>query len=154
MPITISRPRNVTTGVPIAIDVSALRELARDLKRVGPELARELQAGMKEAADVVASEAERRADFSTRIPGSIRRRTSLANFKVTAGGDAAPDAAPIENRGKGHVRHPVFGDREVWTEKNSPPAFLAPALDAKTDQVVEIVDTATMRAVSRALRLR
>lgn len=149
--LTASTRGASTTGIPIVVDVSALRNLARDLRRVAPEAYKELQAEMKVAGEKVAADARERVSYSPRIQASIRVRTSPGNFKVQAGGDSAPDAAPIENGGKGFVRHPVFGDREAWTSKNSHPAFLAPALEANAPAVAEAVDAAISRAAEKVL---
>lgn len=122
----------------IVVDTRELKALAKDLKASSPELTKRLRTGMRAAGQIVADEAKSRSAYSRQIPGSIG--VSVLGFgatvKVTA---KAPNAAPIENEGKGFVRHPVFGDMDVWTAKNSHPAFLGPALDAKADDVAEAI---------------
>lgn len=147
---TLSRkagPKASQSGVGLTVDVSQLQGLARDLRRAAPEAWKVLRTELRLAAKVVAEDAKGRASFSTRIPGSIKVRGSGASLKVVAGGSAAPDAAPIENKGRGGVRHPVFGNRNVWTSKNSPTAFLYPALNAHRSEL----ETRVARAVERAV---
>jgi hypothetical protein len=112
------------------VDTSDFTKFAKALKTANPVLQVELRRNLRSAGETVAAAIRRRASFSQRIPGSVKVQTRLASVAVTAGGKAAPDAAPIENKGKGHVRHPVFGNRAVWTDKNSPPAFFRPGLAA------------------------
>ena len=158
MPFTVRTPQTSKTGQPIVVDTAGLNALARDLARVAPEAAKGLTKGMAGAGQVIAANAKQRASYSKRIPGSIKVRAARGNVKVSAGGDAAPNAAPIENKGKGFVRHPVFvpydkmpGPPGSWTEKNSRPAFLAPALEESAAKVAELVEDALFEAVERAI---
>jgi hypothetical protein len=91
---------------------------------------------------------KQRAAYSDRIPDS-------AHIQVTASGNVkivfdAPNAAPIENKGRGFVRHQTFG-HDPWTEKNSHPAFASPALEALGPQVALAIEAALTDAVARAL---
>jgi len=56
----------------------------------------------------------------------------------------APNAVPIENHGKGFVRHPVFvpkselpGPPGSWTDKHSHPSFLAAAAKGKEEEMAK-----------------
>lgn len=150
-------PRSSQSGVGIAADTSGLARLARDLRRASPEAWKAYRVAVRVAAEPVLADARSRASFSSRIPDSMRIRVmSTGNVKIVAGGDAAPDAAPIENRGKGFVRHPTFGRRGAgeWTTKNSHPAYLAPALDAHRDEVLTAIEAAVYEAVDHALEGR
>jgi hypothetical protein len=74
--------------------------------------------------------------------------------KITFGGDAAPNAAPIENRGKGFVRHPTFGRKDGpndWTSKNSHPAFMATALAAHQEEIAKGIERGVYEATVRAI---
>jgi hypothetical protein len=149
---TAKAPRASRSGVAIVADTAQLSRLARDLRIAAPEAWKACRVSLRAMGRLVADDAKERASFSSRIPGSIRVRvTSGGNVKVVAGGAKAPDAAAIENQGRGHVRHPVFGDREVWTDKNSPPAFLAPALDAHREEVMKGIEDAVVAAVERVI---
>jgi hypothetical protein len=158
MALTVSTPSTSKTGIPIEVDTAGLNRLARDIARVAPEAAKGLTKGMAAAGEVIAANAKARVSYSKRIPGSIKVRAARGNVRVSAGGEAAPNAAPIENKGRGFVRHPVFvpmdkmpGPKGSWTEKNSHAAFLAPALDATAGEVAEIVEDALFEAVERAI---
>jgi hypothetical protein len=139
------------TGIPIVIDSRQFSALTRGIRASGPAGAAAVRRALRDSAEIVKTAAAQNASYSSRIPGSLRARATATNFKVSAGGDAAPDAAPIENKGRGFVRHPVFGDRENWTEKNSHPAFLAPALEAHTEEIVELLTDRLTAAVDEAI---
>lgn len=172
-------PRASKSGIPIVADTHQLSQLARDLASAAPEAWAACRVGLRAAGNVVAVDARERASFSTRIPGSIKVRTLRGNVKLIAGGESAPNAAPIENKGKGFVRHPVFipesqmgqyrvghalapsrADHPGWgpdypfTSKNSRPAFLAPALDAHREEVLTLIEKSVTDAVHAAIEGR
>lgn len=120
------------------IDSRSIARASREVRRASPEAWKALRIRLREIGEVVAADARSDASFSKRIPGSIKVRvTSGGNIKIVMGGDAAPNAVPIENRGRGFVRHPVFGNREVWTSKGSHPAILLPAFARRADWALE-----------------
>lgn len=139
------------SGIPVYADTAALSRLARNLRAAGPASWKAYRVAVRAAAAPMLADMQDRASFSSRIPQS-------GKVQVTAGGNvkivfSAPDAAPIENRGRGMVRHPVFGNRNVWTAKNSHAAFAAPALAAHQAAMVEAIETAITDAVRRTLEL-
>lgn len=122
---------SISTGT-FQVGVEDLKKLALDLKGVSPEAAKASGKRMKEAANIVAVEAQGRVrEYSktTKVRPSVR---GVFSASVVASGHAA---APIENGGKGFVRHPVYGNMDVWTAQGSHPAYLAPALDDNIDEV-------------------
>ena len=152
----VAKAQNDTSGVPIVVDTQELAMIGKLLRSSGKAGTLAFRGAMKAGGELVANDARQRASYSKRIPGSIVVRSTGSNFKVRAGGEAAPDAAPIENRGKGFVRHPTFsprfgGERIGWTEKNSHPAFLSPALEAQADNVVAVVTNRLEAAIDAAL---
>lgn len=154
MPSTFSAPktpRASQSGVPIVADTRQLARLAKDLRAASPAAWKACRLALRAVAVPVAQDAQARAGFSRRIPGSIKIRTARGNVKIVAGGAAAPNASPIENKGKGFIRHPVFGDRKDWTAKNSRPAFLAPAMDAHREASAQGIEDAVMAAVYAAI---
>lgn len=162
MPTTYSTakaPRASKAGIAVVADTSQIARLAKDLRRASPAAWKACRTSLRAAGQVVADDAKGRAAFSTRIPNSIRVRvTSGGNVKVIAGDATATDAAPIENKGKGHVRHPVFvpkaklpGPPGSWTEKNSPPAYLGPALEAHREEAAKAIEDAVVHAVELAI---
>jgi hypothetical protein len=148
---TTKAPKASQSGIPVVVDASEMTRLARDLKRAAPEVYAAFRGELRAVAQVVATEAKSRASFSTRIPATIKVRAGVGTVKVVAGGPGAPDAAPLENKGRaGTFRHPVFGDRNVWVEQQARP-FLAPALEAHRETVATGIEVAVVRAVERAL---
>ena len=142
-------------AVPVYADTAALSRLSRQLRAASPAAWKAYKVAVKAAAEVVKDDMASRAirpksgGPSTRIPGSGKVVTTAGgNVKIVF---TAPNAAAIENGGKGHVRHPVGGNRENWTDKNSPPAFAAPALAAHQEEMLAAIETAIVDAVGRAL---
>lgn len=135
-------------GAIIDIDVGALRAAAEQMRATIPAAHAAAKVALAAGGELVKNTAASNASYSQRIPGSIRVQvTSGLVVNVIAGGDAAPDAAPIENRGKGFVRHPVFGNRQVWTAKNSHPAFLTPAGRSNEAAIVALYEKTVGDAV-------
>lgn len=163
MPLTVSTPKTSLTGQPIVVDVDSIARLAKDIRAASPAAWKGCQKGLRAGGELIADAAARNASYSRRVPGSRKvRTTGRGNIKVSFGGDAAPNAAPIENKGRGFIRHPVYltydqahsgGDKykNRWTEKNSHPAFLAPALEETTDQVAEMALDAIESAVLESI---
>lgn len=96
-------------------------------------------ARLKEAADIVAADARRRAAaWSRRIPPSVHVAILSPELAViTAGGPPAPMAWTFEAPGIPEgVWHPVFGhgprSRWHWI-RQEPRPFLAPAAEAMAD---------------------
>jgi hypothetical protein len=142
--------KNSISSAGVVVDTSGLKKLAKDLLAMGvvgvPDVAR---VGLRVVVNMVRDEARRNASYSKRIPGSIRGRVSVRGFSgsVAAGGSKAPNAVPIENKGKGYVRHPIFVPRSQlpgppgsWTSKNSHPAFLSTAVEAKEVELEGAID--------------
>lgn len=136
------------SGVPVYADTASLSRLAKNLRQASPAVWRAYKVAVREAAEVLLADMKQRAAYSDRIPDS-------AHIQVTASGNVkivfdAPNAAPIENKGRGFVRHQTFG-HDPWTEKNSHPAFASPALEALGPQVALAIEAALTDAVARAL---
>lgn len=134
----------------VKFDARALTELGAAFRRVAPESYKATQKVVRAVALEVLESAKGRASYSSRIPASGKVRMVGLNAKVSFGGDAAPDAAPIENRGKGHVRHPLWGNRDYWYE-NPQPAFLAPSLLEKSALIDEALGDAVEAATTIVL---
>lgn len=131
----------------VAIDTSGLKELASVLRRTDPAIKKEFYKGLRQAGHIVEEVAVFYSRWSGRIPSSLVVRGSGLHVQVAARSSIAPDAAPFEHGGQeGTFRHPVYGNREVWVDQPAHP-FLAPALAARIDQVLEV----TMGAVDSAL---
>lgn len=142
---------NSSVGTPIVADTEGLLRLAQGLRAASPAAYRAYQRTARAGAARVLAGARARASYSSKIPGSGRiRMLPNGNVRITFGGASAPDAAPLENRGKGFVRHPLFGDREYWFTTELP-AFLTPEFLADAPEIVVLMGTALMAAVEAAI---
>lgn len=100
---------------------------------------------LRRAAQPIADDAAARAAaWSVRVPLSIRFGGGGSRITIVAGGARAPQAGVMEGKPDGRPRaHPVFarGPRESWTWKDQIPVrpFLAEAVDAKQDEMLEIL---------------
>lgn len=145
------------SGVAVYVNTKAYNRLAADFKKTYPEAYKSAQVALRALLKRTLSQAAANAAaFSDRIPQSGKTRMRGLNGAVQfgdTGSTGASDAAPIENRGKGFVRHPVFGHMDVWTSTNSHAAFLSPAFDATKDEALEILDNAVFGAMERSVGL-
>lgn len=123
----MARSSLLSSGSFIRVTVAGLQALAGKLRALSAEMETTLLEALKECGELVATDARQRVDYSTKIPGSIH--TNVAGPGFVRVSTQLPEAVAIENRGRGHVRHPLFGTREHWYN-NPQPAFLYPALRA------------------------
>lgn len=131
------------------VDTSGLTRLARGLREAGPAVQLAFRTAAAAGGASVLAVANANASYSTQIPASGSVQLSRAgNVRITW---TAPDAAPIENDGRGNVRHPVFGNRNVWTSKNSHPAFAEPALAAVRPAMLAGIESAVRDAVESSI---
>ena len=118
------------------VTVTGLKQTARDVRKVaalqgpngaetGKTAAGDLALRLREAAEVVANIARSNAaEFSDRIPATVRVMGGTSRVYIRAGGPAGPAAYTAETA----ARHPVFGNRSVWRQGPVHP-FLGPACD-------------------------
>lgn len=143
----------------MTLEYSSVRDFAKALGKVSPELRRELRPQLRSAGQHVLSDMKRRAAYSSRIPSAIRMTVSFSSrgggvrFRVNAG--RAPHARVLERgndggRG-GTFRHPVFGDRDVWVTQATRPFFF-PAVQAGRSEIkrgISAAVKASLKEVSR-----
>jgi hypothetical protein len=125
----------------LEINTKDFAKFVSDLKSSGltsdAEMAKQLGKAFSQGGKTIAALAKSNASFSSRIPSSIKARRSGARVSVQAGGPTAPDAAPLDNKGRGGLfRHPVFGNKNVWVNQPARP-FLQPALEKGAPGVIE-----------------
>jgi hypothetical protein len=120
--------------------------IARDMRNLTPETQKAVRPKIRKAGQLVADDAKRNASWSSRIPPSIRVRTSFRanreNVTVLVGNKNAPHARPYEgitSRGS-TFRHPVHG-REWWVAQDTRP-FLIPAAEAKQVEAADLISSA------------
>jgi hypothetical protein len=130
----------------VADDENFAAIIARDMRNLPPETRKAVRPKLREAGRLVAEDAKGRASWSSRIPRTIRVRTSFRenreNVTVLAGDSGTPHARPYEGisvRG-GTFRHPVYG-RDVWVAQQSRP-FLFPAAEANQVQAADLISSA------------
>ncbi len=123
--------------VPITVDARQVSRIARGIRRAAPEAWKAARIELLAVGEDVAKDARVNASYSTRIPGAIKAQvTASGNVRIKVTGDPG---VPIENNGKGFIRHPVF-NRNVWTSKNSHPAFLLPAFATRREEALARIE--------------
>ena len=122
--------------VPAGIRVENLREVQAALKGIDRSLGRQLTAVNRDAARLVAVEAERSAPRRTgRLGSSIRATAQQRAGQVRAGTVKVPYAGVIE-----------FG----WPAHNiAAQPFLFPSLEAKREDVIDLYDRLIRELVDR-----
>jgi hypothetical protein len=131
----------------IHIDSVEVRAFADRLRDTTPHLRREMSKRVKAAASSFVRALQGNYSWSSRIPGAVRTRVGFgprsSGVLVFVDAGAAPHARPLEfgNRGSGINRHPVFGNREAWTDQPTRPTFMR-TIAANESQVVGQVEAA------------
>ena len=139
-------------------DASSMVKLGRALRTTQPDVYRAVRRAVLEQAKHVAEDAKRNADWSTKIPGTIR--ASSAGLNTARVRVASSEGAAYEHAGaEGSFRHPVFADASkdrsewTWTDEKARP-FLHPALMDRMDEIVAALGDAVTVAVDDAIRRR
>jgi len=155
--VTQAPARSSKSYASFGVDVTPLRALSRDFRQLDSSVGTHFRSGLRSVGQVVGDRAKERArsfprlgQGTDRIEGSIRVQQASGSIRVVAGGNDAPEAAPLEHGGQaGSFRHPLFGNQDVWVAQMAHP-FLAPALDDTADEVesllLEVVDTSLREA--------
>ena len=133
-----------------AVDGKAFNIVARELKKVAPQLAKELNKELKQVMTrEVLPDAKSNASWSSRIPGAIKPQATTRQVALRVARKRAPHARPFEGRGGGSFRHPVFGNRSNWVTQSTRP-FLKPALDKNAEKAVDGAQKAIATAAKAA----
>lgn len=118
----------------VTVNVSGLRDAATALRQAARKLPSAHREALRAGAEQIADDARAKASWSKQIPRSVRVRARAGGLSVTAD---APNAAPLENRGKpGEFRHPVFGQAGVVVSQKARP-FLHPAAVLNEPKLVD-----------------
>lgn len=130
-----------------------IQKLVADLRRVPPELRKQLRPAVRAAAQEVLAEARSRASWSSRIPAATRVAVRFsgknAGASVVVSAARAPHARPYEHLGSpGTFRHPVYGNRRNWVAQAARP-FLFPAARAKAEAAAREIDQAVEQVLRR-----
>lgn len=153
------------------VEIVGLRDFQRELKRIGPEFAKELKDANLEAAYRVSQEAKRRAPRGPHQGGKrvapiwtqIRPGATARGGFVQTGNAAAPHAVVYEFGGtiprRGHSkklirairqRHGSFEKAGLSVTRVRAQPYLYPALAAMRDEVTEFYGEAIDRVSRRA----
>ncbi|HTE71424.1 MAG TPA: HK97 gp10 family phage protein [Actinomycetes bacterium] len=159
-------------GRGVDIDVKGLRDLRRELKRIGPEFPKELRGANLEAAEVVARKARRNAPQGPHEGGgrvqplvqSIRALANQLRGQVAIGGARAPHAVVTEFGGEiprrgsdksliakaraGHRSFASVGVESRTRVRKQP--YLYRAIASERDEVLEVYGEALDRLTRRA----
>lgn len=137
-------------GLEVTVTNADLRQMYLDLKAVEGNLQVDLRRAINACTAPIVQGIQQEAGWSTRIPGAVHGKVSFgaksAGVAVTVNARIAPEAAPLENKGKpGLFRHPVFGNRDTWVNQSARPFFYAGAaraqktIDAQMRQILDDV---------------
>lgn len=119
------------------LDRAAFAQFDKDLKKFSPALRRAYRKSLREIVEAGAAAVRRdvlapplndkpgstgmREQIAGAISSSVSYSAKSANAKVVASGSKSGGvAAPYNKR---NLRHPVFGNREVWVEREQRPYF-------------------------------
>lgn len=117
---------------PFTMHAAEWDRFGAELKSTTPALRFGFRPTVRNWANVFTAQAVAASAWSSRIPQSFRIVGEGDNVVVYAGGEQAPEAAPLENDGKrGYFRHPVFGNDDVWVDQKARP-FFTPAFRSVT----------------------
>lgn len=121
---------------PIRADVVGLREVQRDLKKLGDDFKTEMKDTHKAAAEVVVLGAKRLVPYRTgALANSIRALASNTSGRVRAGSASVPYAGPIH-----------FG----WPARRiAPQPFIYDAMDQRVDEIRGLYDQRINELIER-----
>lgn len=103
-------------------EMSIPNQIAADMRALTPAARKAVRPRLRAAGGLVVNQAKINFAWSTRIPPTVRMRTSFRaereGVTVTAGDKTTPHARPYEGfSGYAKFRHPVFADRTNKTSK-------------------------------------
>lgn len=137
----------------VSMDARQIGRIARGIRQTSKPAWAALRARLLAIGEVVASEARQVAP-SPHVKIETRA-TAAGNVRVSVVG---LPGVPQENKGLGHVSHPVFAkkgtprydDKSKWTAKNSPPARLLPTYARRREWALAEMEKAYLDAFDRA----
>ena len=136
-----------------------LSRIARDLKQAGNgDLRKELLAGIRkpvkaaipDVRTAAATDLPKRGGLAARVAKQkYAARTSLSRSeaRVRLVGSGMKELDTID---QGRVRHPVWGDRQVWKSQRVTPGFFSGTLSRKGPAIRQEIDR-VMHAVARKI---
>lgn len=134
------------------VGAEELAAVAKALRQAGDkELRKELYRGLRRAAKPLIAEARQHARDTLPKSGGLNERVARSKFKVAVRGAGRNPGVRITATGldkrldtEGRIRHPVYGNREVWVQQKvkphwfeTPMAAGAPEVRRELQKVVE-----------------
>jgi hypothetical protein len=133
------------------IVIDGYSQLLRGLKKLAPEVDKNLRKELRGLAAGVASDAKANASWSDRIPPAIGVSVTNKGVGVRVARKRAPHGSLFERGSRGNrgaIRHPVFGS-DTWVSQPTRP-FLQPAVDSRRDDLLRDAEAALRKAVRQA----
>lgn len=122
------------------VKIEGLSKVMRSLKRLAPEIHKDLRVRFRDVAKEVAQTAKSNASWSKRIPGAIGVTVSNKGVGVRVSKKKAPHGPLYERGNKGSrsssLRHPLFGNKAFWFSEPIRP-FLRPAVEDHRDDATQ-----------------
>lgn len=121
-----------------------LAVLAKRLKEIGDnDLRKEMLAGIRRAAKPMTQAAKERAESDLPKAGGLNEVVAKSKFSTrtrTAGRTpgvrvVASNPHDVQSIDRGRLRHPVFGNREVWVTQKITPGWFTDAMNSHADEV-------------------
>lgn len=138
-----------------------LAALSKALKQAGDkELQRELSRGITDAMKPLRIAIKKSAMDTLPTRGGLDRRVSRSSFRTVRRGGSriagvrltAKNSLALGKLNRGTVRHPVFGNREVWVTQRVRPGWWDRPVDASAPQVRRDVIAAMDRVAKKVER--
>lgn len=142
-----------TVSGSFTVDTRELKNFARQLRKLDRKTYLKMNKALRAGAQFVVDDARANASWSTKIPPTIKVKGGVTRLSIVAGGDAAPNAVPLERGSKknpGYNRHPVFGNRNVWVNQDLRP-YLLPAILKNERKIAELVVAEVNKAFEEAV---
>jgi hypothetical protein len=139
--------------------VDQLADISRKLKQAGDrDLQREFRRGLDEAVEPIKDTIRESARDILPRQGGLNERVARTPIRVVTRNTARATGIRLTVRGtrraaldQGRLRHPVFGDREVWVTQRVTPGWWSNAIDDDFPEARRAVQAA-MDRVARKLR--
>lgn len=125
--------------VQVTIEGDALKALQRKLKAIDRrDLRRELNKGLREGAKPLIGEARSAARSELPQRGGLAERVAsrpMAISATTTGVRIRVKGMDARSTERGRLRHPVYGNREVWVTQAIKPGWFTDRMRAKAPGV-------------------
>jgi hypothetical protein len=134
--------------------------LAKALKAAGErDLRKELDAGLREAAKAIIPLAREEAAQNLPQAGGLARAVSKSRMRVKLATGRNPGVSIVAGRPGsgargaeyGRIRHPVFGNRDVWVSQQVPAHWLTGTISRSRHVVVPLLEQALERVAKKVV---